>query len=105
MRCLLLFAALAPATALPLAPGARQDVLAPPVRLTAGDAPIDVGEHVGHAGPLFWDVSGDDLPDLLVGTFRGHVAVYRNTGTHAAPAFEDAGLLQAGGEDLKIPNW
>lgn len=37
--------------------------------------------------PCFADVSGDGLPDLLVGEQNGNVNYYENTGTIAAPIF------------------
>ena len=76
-----------------------------PVRLKAGDALIDTGEHIAHAGPLFGDYDGDGLPDLLVGNFRGHIQVYKNVGSRKAPKFKDMGLLKAGGETVKVKNW
>ena len=79
--------------------------LEPPVRLKAGDAYIDSGEFVAHSGPLFWDVSGDGKPDLLVGNFKGRIQVFHNVGTRREPVFEDKGLLQAEGEDVRIHNW
>jgi hypothetical protein len=79
--------------------------LDPPVRLKAGNEFIDTGEHVGHAGPLYADLDADGNPDLLVGNFRGHFQVYMNTGSRAEPAFVGKGLLKAGSEDAKVPNW
>lgn len=76
-----------------------------PVLLEADGAPIDSGEYTGHSGPLYHDVTGDGLPDLLVGNFAGHVQVYANVGERSAPRFEDRGLLQADGADLHIHNW
>ncbi|MFI5400092.1 MAG: FG-GAP repeat domain-containing protein [SAR324 cluster bacterium] len=38
--------------------------------------------------PLFADVDGDGLPDLLVGDSRGQVLYYRNIGSAAAPQFQ-----------------
>ncbi len=98
--------ALALAAAAPLAPAQRAPDLAEPVRLTTADGkPIDSGAHVGHSGPLWADFDGDELPDLMVGTFRGHLQRYRNVGTRKAPALEEIGLLEIGGEPVKIDNW
>lgn len=90
---------------LPGAPGQAASDLEAPVRLKAGEAFVDTGPHGGHSGPLLCDYDGDGRADLLVGNQKGHIQVYRNTGTESEPAFEDAGLLQAGGEDAHIPNW
>jgi hypothetical protein len=46
---------------------------------------VDVG---ALSVPLFSDVDGDGLPDLLVGSNRGQVILYRNTGTAQQPAFQ-----------------
>ncbi|HVC98637.1 MAG TPA: hypothetical protein VND64_33530 [Pirellulales bacterium] len=79
--------------------------LEPPVRLKAGDEFIDTGKHVAHAGPLAVDLNADGMPDLLVGNFSGHFQVYMNAGTRAQPKYVDQGLLEAGGETAKVPNW
>ena len=50
-----------------------------------GWAGIEVG---ALSVPLFADVDGDGLPDLLVGDSRGRVVYYRNVGTAAAPQFQ-----------------
>lgn len=97
-------AALAPSSVLAQAtPGGGE--LEAPVRLKAGEEFIDSGEYIAHSGPLFADVTGDGLPDLLVGNFKGHVQVYENVGTRGEPLFEDKGLLEAEGEQVKVPNW
>lgn len=77
----------------------------PPVRLKAGDELIDTVKYVGHAGPLTTDLDADGKPDLLVGNFAGHFQVYMNTGTRAEPLYAAKGLLEAGGETAKVPNW
>lgn len=38
--------------------------------------------------PHFYDVSGDKLPDLLIGSFDGSLHYYLNTGTAQSPSFE-----------------
>jgi hypothetical protein len=79
--------------------------LAAPERLTADGKAIDHGQYIGHTGPLLADYDGDGLTDLLVGSFRGHVELFKNTGTRTAPKFTSQGLLEAAGAPLKIHNW
>ncbi len=105
-----LAACLAAGLALHAAPLAGEDPdairLAAPVRLAAVDGPIAVDEHVGHAGPLFADVFGRGTADLLVGTFRGHIAVWRNEAEAGEfPRFVADGLLEAEGEPIRVHNW
>lgn len=77
----------------------------PPVRLKADGEFIDTGKYVAHAGPLIADLDAEGKPDLLVGNFGGHFQVYLNRGTRQEPEYVDKGLLEAGGETAKIPNW
>ncbi|MSR47162.1 MAG: hypothetical protein EXS13_08865 [Planctomycetes bacterium] len=79
--------------------------LAPPVRLKAGDAWIDTGDELAHAGPSFHDLNGDGKHDLLVGNFKGTLAHYANVGSASAPKFEARGFLQAEGQEIAIHNW
>ena len=41
-----------------------------------------------HAAPAFADLTGNGLPDLVVGKSNGELAFYRNEGTADAPSFE-----------------
>jgi len=50
----------------------------------AGGAVIDVGQF---ATPIFSDLDGDGLLDLVVGERNGNLNHYRNTGVAAAPAW------------------
>ncbi len=60
--------------------------LAPPVRITAGGAPIDVE---GFAAPFVGDFDEDGKNDLLVGQLQaGRLRIYRNVGTNARPKFD-----------------
>lgn len=74
-----------------------------PIRLEADGRPIDHGPAWGHTSPWVVDIDGDGVRDLVVGDFSGLFRFYRNEGTDAAPRYTDAGNLQAGGEDAKVP--
>jgi hypothetical protein len=105
---------------------AQAGELQPPVRILAGDKPIDVT--TGHAAPYVLDFDGDGVKDLLVGEFgdgefpvaelpaaldegwkqpgnfvNGRLRIYRNHGTNKAPRFESFEYLQAGGGIAAIP--
>ncbi len=105
---------------------AQAGELLPPVRILAGDQPIDVT--TGHAAPYVLDFDGDGVKDLLVGEFgdgefpvaelpaaladgwkkpgnfaNGRLRVYRNHGTKDAPRLESFEYLRAGGGIAAIP--
>ena len=79
------------------------DAFADPLRVVAGEKPIDV--EVGHAAPLHVDWDGDGVRDLLVGQFGGgQLRIYRNVGSDDAPVFEDHAMFRTR-EDLgSIPS-
>jgi hypothetical protein len=80
--------------------GAQELRFHPPVRVTAGGAPIRV-ESPGYAAPCLADVDGDGIPDLLVGQFRGgKIRVYKGLG---GGKFAAGNWLQAGGKDAEVP--
>lgn len=54
----------------PVGPAADEPAFAPPVRMTAGGAPVAV-ENPGYAAPAWHDVDGDGHADLVVGQFDG----------------------------------
>jgi hypothetical protein len=89
-----------------LVPLAAQDAsatFAAPVRLKAGD------EFLGHnrlyPSPVYHDVNGDGLADIVVGDLRGHLTVaLRKTGDPIA--FEaEAKLTDRHGKDIDFHNW
>jgi hypothetical protein len=97
--CYLLGAALALA-APPADEGAAD--LAAPVKLTAGGKPINV--EVGHAAPLFADLDGRGVKDLLVGQFGGgKLRVYRNGGTDKEPRFDKFDWFLDGKAEGTVP--
>lgn len=73
-----------------------------PIRLSADGEVIDTGEQWGHSSPCFEDLDGDGLTDLLLGDFGGKFRVYRNVGQPGKPAYKDAGLLKADGQDASV---
>ncbi len=72
-----------------------------PFRVRAAAGYIDV-EHC-HAAPVYEDLDGDGLKELIVGQFaHGKIRVYKNYGTNTAPVFKDFTLLEAGGEVIAV---
>ncbi len=84
------------------AAGAQVPQFEKPFRVEADGKPIDVT--TGHAAPLWRDMDGDGLADLLVGQFgEGKLRIYRNSGTKTAPRFQGFTFAQAGGVDVTVP--
>jgi hypothetical protein len=83
-------------------PAIAADDLMPPTRLTANGDVIDTGPMWGHSSPCMEDMNGDGRKDLLLGDFGGKFRIYKNVGSDGEPAFEDEGLLQAGGEPASV---
>jgi hypothetical protein len=82
--------------------GVSASDLAPPVRLLAGNDPINV--EVGHAAPFLADLKGDGIRCLLVGQFGGgKLRLYPNVGKASQPRFEKFEWLQVGGKACSIP--
>ncbi|MFQ5572024.1 MAG: FG-GAP-like repeat-containing protein, partial [Rhodothermales bacterium] len=79
---------------------------ATPAFRLASDALVPLDGRFNTA-PAFADLDADGDPDLLLGSFSGALAWYRNDGTAAVPAFldvdpADIGLSGAGGAPLDV---
>jgi len=73
-----------------------------PFAVEAGGQVLDVDG--GNSAPAWADLTGDGLPDLLVGQLEeGRVRLYRNVGTRGAPRFVHFELLRAGDGLLGVP--
>ncbi|MEM6673030.1 MAG: hypothetical protein AAF726_09300 [Planctomycetota bacterium] len=97
---------LATALALSAHASAQVDSFHLPIELLADGVIIDMGEDIGHAGPVLRDHDGDGRTDLMVSAFRGTIEFFRNVGTDAEPRYESQGKLQdSDGNDLKFHNW
>jgi hypothetical protein len=82
---------------------AQAPTFAPPVRLKAGDAFL--GENRLFPSPVYHDLNGDKLADIVVGDLRGHLTVaHRVAGATATFAKEDK-VLGADGEIVDLHNW
>ena len=76
--------------------------LAPPVRILAGDQPINVD--VGHAAPFFADLDGDGKGVLMVGQFgEGKLRLYPNVGKKHQPRFDKFDWLTVDGTVATVP--
>jgi len=51
--------------------------------------------------PVAVDWNGDGTLDLLSGNSAGYIQFFANTGTNAAPVFEDRGYLKAAGKTIR----
>ncbi len=81
--------------------GANASVFAPPFRVQAEEGYINVAQC--HAAPVYEDIDGDGVKELLVGQFgEGRIRLYRNHGTNERPVFKEHMLLQAGGKEIEI---
>jgi hypothetical protein len=73
-----------------------------PVRLEADGKVIDTGPEWGHSSPCVEDIDGDGLADLVLGDFGGKFQIYKNVGQPDAPVYQNAGKLQADGQDASV---
>jgi len=59
---------------------------------------------IGHAAPVYSDVDGDSVPDMLVGEFKdGACRIYKNYGSAHAPIFKDFTFLKTNGVQATVP--
>ena len=54
------------------------------------------------SSPVFTDLDGDGLPDLVVGNTDGELILYPNVGTPAVPAFDGYQRIEADGSPILI---
>ncbi|MFO0969233.1 MAG: hypothetical protein U0793_27065 [Gemmataceae bacterium] len=47
------------------------------------------GSEYGQLYPAFADIDGDGKIDMVAGTWRGRLLVFRNTGTNARPVYAE----------------
>ncbi len=75
-----------------------------PRQLNGGDKLIEI-ESPGYAAPSIADVTGDGVPDLLVGQFKdGKISLYKGSKAEDGKlTFGAHEWLQAGGEIAKVP--
>ncbi len=103
----LLFAALL--TGIIVAPAARAQgsdggLFAPPVRLKAGDKWM--GEGRLFPSPVFRDMNGDGLLDVVIGDLPGRLTVALRLPGDGTPCFGPETRLQgADGKELRFHNW
>ena len=77
---------------------------APPVRLRAGQQFL--GEKRLFPSPVFHDMNGDGLADIVVGDLRGHLTVaLRKPGDDPLAFEEETKLLALDGQILDFHNW
>ena len=95
---------LAAAVAVPSALMASDYKFSEPTQVMGGDKAIEV-EAPGYAAPGLFDVTGDGVPDLLVGQFKeGKIALYKGTRSEDGKlTFGAQEWLMADGEVAKIP--
>ena len=82
---------------------AQSPTFAPPARLKAGDKFL--GEGRLFPSPVYHDLNGDKLADIVVGDLRGHLTVaHRAAG--AAPTFAgEEKVMGADGKIVDLQNW
>lgn len=77
---------------------------AAPVRLKAGDA--FMGDKRLYPSPVFHDVNGDKLPDVVIGDLWGKISVALRVAGNGPPTYAAETFLQgADGKGLNFANW
>ena|SRR5438552_4155355 len=77
---------------------------APPVRLEAGDKFL--GENRLFPSPVFHDMNGDGLPDIVVGDLPGRLTVALRLPGDGPPRYGAETKLKAtDGKELDFHNW
>jgi len=77
----------------------------PPPEAPAGFERPDLildGSEYGPLYPTFADIDGDGKTDLVVGTWRSRLLVYRNKGTNARPVYAKPKWLDESVPSAKI---
>jgi hypothetical protein len=86
------------------APALPEARFAPPVRLSAGDKLL--GVHRLFPSPVFHDVDGDGLADLVVGDLMGRITVaLRLPGKDPRAFAAETELQAADGKRIDFHNW
>jgi hypothetical protein len=86
------------------APAQPDAKFAPPVRLMAGDKQL--GVHRLFPSPVFHDVDGDGLADLVVGDLKGLLTVaLRLPGKDPRAFAAETELKAADGKPIDFHNW
>ena len=83
---------------------AQSPTFAPPVRLKAGDKFL--GEGRLFPSPVYHDLNGDGVADIVVGDLPGRLTVAYGTRTAAAPTFgPEEHVKGADGKQVDLHNW
>lgn len=77
---------------------------APPVRLMAADKGL--GENRLFPSPVFHDINGDGLQDLVIGDLIGRLTVALRLPGKGAPSYgAETKLMASDGKELDFHNW
>ncbi|MBI3819452.1 MAG: hypothetical protein HY286_12220 [Planctomycetes bacterium] len=82
----------------------KETKFAPPVRLKSGDAFMGGGRL--YPSPVFKDMNGDGLPDVVIGDLFGRITVsLRLPGKDPRAFAAETELMAADGKRLDFHNW